>query len=144
MNQTHRPQVMHKVIFHAIWILLITLATGYKIVTHTSNGDLERNLLSNQTILFIIQTMNPRIVQSIAPIFIAPKTLLTPATKGVVADTVLGDALVNSTLRQVSQAGVDGSGPCNFGHTVNIKHAPYQVLIVIVGTSPTCGIKRSL
>ena len=50
-------------------------------VTDTINGNSEQKLLSNRTLLVVTMMMNPRIDLQIAPIEVAPHTLLTPATK---------------------------------------------------------------
>ena len=50
-------------------------------VTDTSNGNLQQNLLSNQTLFVVVPTINPRIDNKVAPIGGASQTLSTPATK---------------------------------------------------------------
>ena len=62
---------------------------GNETVIHTSNGGFEQKLLSNRTIPVLPLSMNPGIDQGIAPILLAPQTLLMPATKEVVADAAL-------------------------------------------------------
>ena len=88
--------------------------------------------------------MNQRIGQRIAPILVAPQTLLTPATKKVAVDAASGGAWVNRTSQLVSRAGVDKSTPGNICNSVGVKHAPSPFLIGIISTSPPCGINRSL
>ena len=66
-------------------------------VTHTSNGNPEQKLLSNQTIPVVVPTMKPRIEQKIAPILVVPRTLLTPATKEAIVDAASGVVWVNRT-----------------------------------------------
>ena len=61
-------------------------------VTPTSNGNFEQNILSNGTIPVVVLKMSPRIYQRIAPIVFAPQTLLTTATKEVVANMASGGA----------------------------------------------------
>ena len=113
-------------------------------VTHTSNGNFEQKLLSNQTIPVVVPKMSPIIDQQISPIVMAPQTILMPATKDVVTDTVSGSAWVNSTLRKVSRTGVDGSTPGNIRNSIRVKHATSPFLIGIVGTSPTYGLSEIL
>ena len=100
----------------------------------------EPKKLSNHTIPVVVLTMQLSIDQSIAPVVVAPQTLLTPATKEVVADAASDGAWVNRTPQQVIRTGVDGSTPGNIGHAVNVKHAPSPAFIVIVATSPPCGL----
>ena len=57
------------------------LSNRNEFFTHTSNGNFEQKLLSNQTISIAVPTMNPSIDQKIAPIVVAPHTLLTTAPK---------------------------------------------------------------
>ena len=61
-------------------------------VTHTSNSNFEHKLLSNRTIPVIPLAMNPNFDKGIAPIVLAPQTLLATKTKEVVAETTLGGA----------------------------------------------------
>ena len=70
-----------------------------------------KKILINRTIPVVVPTMNLRIDKRIAPLVVAPQTLLIPATKEVVVDAALGGAWINSTPRQVSRTGVDGSTP---------------------------------
>ena len=67
------------------------------IVTHTRNGNFEKKL-SNQTIPVLPQVMNPNIYQWVAPIVVAPQTLLAPETREVVADVALFGVWVNRTM----------------------------------------------
>ena len=60
--------------------------------------------------------MNPSIDQRIAPIVVAPQTLLTPDMKEVVTDEALGGAWVNRTPWQVISTGINGS---NLGYIFN-------------------------
>ena len=113
-------------------------------VTHTRNGNFEQKILSNRTIPVVVLTMIPMIDQSIPPIAMTPQTLLTPATKEVVAETASGRAWVNRTPQQVIQTGVDGSTPGDICNAVRIKNSTSPVLIGIVGTSPTCGLNGIL
>ena len=88
--------------------------------------------------------MNPRIDQSIAQIVVAPHMLLIPTTNKVVADAALRSAWVNRTPPRGSRTGVDGSTPGDMGPVVRVKHSPSPVLIIVVGTSPLCGINGVL
>ena len=72
----------------------------YETFTHTSNGDFEQKILSKRIIPILPPAINPGIDQVIAPISLAPQTLLANATKEVLADTALGGALFNTTLCQ--------------------------------------------
>ena len=56
-------------------------SNGNETVTHTSNVNFEQKLLSNRTIPVVALMMNPSIDQIIAPILMAPQTLLMPGTK---------------------------------------------------------------
>ena len=101
MNQTQQSQVAHKVILHAIHRQLLTLSTGMEQLLTLAMEILKKYILSNRIISVVVPTMNPRIGQSIAPIVVAPQTLLTPAAKEVIADAASGGAWVNRNLRQV-------------------------------------------
>ena len=87
--------------------------------------------------------MNQGIEQWIALIILASQTLLTPLKKEVVVDTVSGGACINKTPCQVSRTGVGGSTPDDIHDSVSIFEPPSPVLIVIVGTPPTCGFNAS-
>ena len=86
---------------------------------------------------------NPRIDQGIAPIVLMPQILLEPTTKEVVADTALGCVWVNRTLSQVSKTEVEEINPGDINNDVSSVEPPYSVLIVIVATSPPCGLNTS-
>ena len=58
-------------------------SNGIYIVTHTSKGNFEQKILSNQTIPVLPPEMNPGTDQGIASIVLAPQTLLAPETKEV-------------------------------------------------------------
>ena len=87
--------------------------------------------------------MNPRIDQGIVPIFLAPQTLLAPATKEVIAEAASGGAWVNRTLCQLSRTGVYGSTPGNIHNSIGVVEPPSPVLIVIVATYLPCGLNAS-
>ena len=108
---------------------------GNEIFTHTINGNFKQKLLSNWTIHVVVSAINPGIDQGIALIVLAPKTLLAPAMKEVIADAASGGAWVNKIMRQVSSTGVDGSNPGNIFHAVSTIEPPSPVLVVIVATS---------
>ena len=74
----------------------------------------------------------------------APQTLLTPATKEVVADVVFGSAWVNRNPRQISRTGGDGRTPGNIHDYVSVKSALSPFLIIIVSTYPPYGLGASL
>ena len=113
-------------------------------VHHTSNGNFEQTILSNQTIPVVFLTMNPSIDQSIDPIVIAPQTLLMTTMKEVVSDAALGDAWVNKAMWQISWTGVNGSTPGNILNAFNIKHDLSPILIEMVSIYPPCGLDVSL
>ena len=50
----------------------------------------------------------------------------------------------NRTPRQLSWTGVDRITLGNIGHAASVEYVPSQVLIGVSGTSPTCGLNRSL
>ena len=102
-------------------------------VTHARKGNFEQNLFSNRTIPLAVLLINPKIDQNISP-----------ATKEVVADTASGSACDNRNPRQVSPTGVDRITPGNIFHAVSVYNASSPVLIVIVATSPPCGIIRKM
>ena len=110
---------------------------------YTSNEKFEQKILSNQSIPVLTPAMNPWIDQGIAPIVLAPQTLLTPETKEVVTDAASSRAWINRTLRQVSRMGVKGSTPGYIPNNVSIVEPPYLVLIEMFGTSPPCGFNVS-
>ena len=105
-----------------------------KTVTHTSNGKgkvrdtsnrkFEQKLLGNRTLSVVVPTMNLMIDDRIVTIVGASKTLLTPATKEVVVDTVSGDTWVNRTLWQVSPTGVDRITLGDISHSLLSKPVP--------------------
>ena len=78
--------------------------------------------------------MNPGIYQGIAPIILAPQTLLITDTKEVVADTELGGASVYRTPWQVIRTGVNRSTSGNIHNDVSLVEQSSPVMIVIVGT----------
>ena len=88
------------------------LSRNPETVTHTSKGSFEQTLLSNRIIPVFSLALNPGVDQGIAPIILASQMLLTPVTKEVVADVVLGGAwktrlrgeLVEMALRESPQA----------------------------------------
>ena len=100
--------------------------------------------MGNRTLLVVIQTMNLIIDHRILLTVVAPKTLLTPATKEVVADAKTGGAWINRNQQRVCRTGVDESTSGDIFNAVRIKHAPYKVLIIIFSTSPTGGQRESL
>ena len=119
------------------------LTLNPEIVTHTSNNNVEQKVLSNRTILVLTLTMNPVIDLEIALVVLVPQTLLTPATKEVVADVVSGGAWKNRTPRQVSRNGVDGSTPGYIRDDVSIIEHTYPFLIEVTGTFPPCGLNMN-
>ena len=62
------------------------LTHNQEIVTQTSNGNFEQKILRNLTIPVLPPTMNPGIDQGIVLIILSPHTILTPATKELVAN----------------------------------------------------------
>ena len=110
----------------------------------TINRNFEQKFLSNRILPVVALNMNPKIYPSIVPILAALQTLLTPETKEVVADAACGGVWVNRNLQRFSRTGINGSTPGSVCNAVIVKHAPSQVLIVIVATYPPCGISGSL
>ena len=88
--------------------------------------------------------MNPRIDQRIAPMVLAPQTLLMLVTKEVIADAASGGVWVNRTPRRVSRTGVNGSTPGKICNDVSIVEPPSPFLIIIVATSPHFFLNGSL
>ena len=119
-------------------------SNGNETVTHTSSRNIEQKLLSNQTISVVYPTMKLRIEQSIAPIVLAPQTILTPATKEVVADAASCGVWVNMNPRQLSRGGVNRSTRGNISNDVSVKSDPFPFLIVILATPPTFSLNSSL
>ena len=78
--------------------------------------------------------MNPGIYQGIAPIILAPQTLLITDTKEVVVDAELGGAWVYKTPWQVTRTGVDRSTPGNICNSIRLVEPSSPVMIGIVGT----------
>ena len=113
-------------------------------VTHTSSRKSEQKLLSNRTISVLPLSTNPGIEQEIAPIILAPQTLLTPVTKEVVTEAALGGAWIHRTTRQVIRTGVNGSTPDDIRNAIGIVEPSSPVLIGIVGTFPPYGINLIL
>ena len=112
-DHTHNPETVTNTI------------NGNETVIHTNNRSFQKKLLSNRTIPVVVLTMNPSIDHRIAPIVLAPQTLLATTTKKGVADATSSGASVNSTLRQVSHIGVKRSTSGNIGHDVSVEHALY-------------------
>ena len=115
-------------------------SNGNETVNQTGNGYFEQKLFSNRTIHVLSPAMKLVVDQVIAPIILAPQTLLAPATKEVVTDAASGGAWKNRTPRRVSRTGVYGSTPGNIHYAVRAVEPPSPVLIVIFGTSPPCGL----
>ena len=84
--------------------------------------------------------MNPGIDQEIVPIVLVPQTLLAPATKEVIVETVSGGVWVNMTLKQVRQKGVDRINPGDICHAVSVVEPTSPDLIGTVSTSPPYGL----
>ena len=84
--------------------------------------------------------INPVIDQGIALFLLAPKTILVPATKEVVAEVTLGGAWFNRTLRKLIRTGSSESNPGDIRNAVSIIEHPSPFLIVTVDTSPPCGL----
>ena len=84
--------------------------------------------------------MNPWIDQGIAEIILTPQTLLTPATKEIVADVSSGGAWINRNPRQLIRTGVDGSTPGDIGNNIGIVELSPPIMIGIIGTTPPYGI----
>ena len=82
------------------------LACNPETINHTSNINFEQKLLSYQTTPVLSPPKNLSIDQGIATIILTPQTLLTPETKKIVADVVLGGAWIHRTQRQVISMGV--------------------------------------
>ena len=129
-------------------------ARNPKTVTHTSDGKgkvaessniiLQQKLFSNQTLPVVVPTMDPRIDNRTANIGGASQTLLTPATKEVVADAARGSAWVHRNPRHVIQVVRNGSTPGDTGLVVRSKPDPSPVLIGSTAILPDCGISGSL
>ena len=143
MNKTQRLRVAHKVIIHAIWRQLSTLATGMKKLCTLATGILNINY-QVMCILVVVLTINPSIYMRNASVLVAPQRLLTPAMKEFVADAVLGGAWVNSTPQNDNRTGINGSTPDNMGNIVSVEHALSPVMIGVIGKSPSCGLNESL
>ena len=115
-----------------------------KTVNQTSNRNHEPELLIKQTIPVIVLLMNPRTDKSNVSIVVVSHMVLTHTTKEVVTDTASGGAWVSRTPRKFRMTGVGRSTPCDILNAVRVNHDPYAVLIVIVSTSPQCGLNGSL
>ena len=128
--------MVHKVILHAIRRQVLKLSTKIKEFITLARVIFEQKLLSNWTIPVVVLTINPSIDQRIAPIVLAPQTLLTTATNEVVADVALGGTLVNRNPQQVSWIGFNTITSGNIRNAVSVKNDPSPVLIGIVATFP--------
>ena len=126
---------MNKVILHMIQIQVLSLETRINKL---------QTIATKRNLHVIVLTVNPKIDQRIALIVVAPQTLLTLATKEVVADAALGGVCVNRTMWQVIRTGVDRNTPGDIFNAVSIKHSPYPVPIGILATSPPCGLRGIL
>ena len=110
-------------------------------VTYTSNRILQQRLLSNRTLPIVpvvVPDMDPRIDNRITTMGGASNTILTHATKEVVADVTRGSVRVNRNPRHVSQTGRDNTIPCDTGLAVSYKPVPPSVLIGIPTIYPAC------
>ena len=96
--------------------------------------------LSCRTITALPPTTNPGIDQWIAPIILAPQTLLTPVTREVIADAASGSVWINRTLRQVIMIRANVITPGYICNAIGIVETSSPVLVGIVGPSPSCGL----
>ena len=112
-------------------------------VTNNSNIIFEQKLLSYRNIPVLPLPTNQGIDQRIEDIRLAPKMLLIPATKEIVADAAPGGACIHSNPRQLIRTGVDGFTPGNIGNDIDIVKPSSPVLIGMIGTAPPCGLNLS-
>ena len=110
----------------------------------TRNGNFEQNILIKRTLPVVVPKKNSRIDHSIAPVVVAPQTVLTPEMKEVVVDTVCGSAWVNRNPQRLIRTGVNGSTLANVFNAVRFEHSTSPFLIGIVATFPHCGLSGSL
>ena len=116
------------------------LASNPETVTHTRNGNFEQTLLSYWTIPVFPPLTNPGIEQVIAPIILAPQTVMTPAMKEVVTDAASGGTWIHRNTRQVISTGIGEITPGDNCNAIGVVELFSPVLIAIVVTSPPCGI----
>ena len=133
MNQTQRLRVTHKAILHVIRKQLLTLSTE----------NLNKDYWGTGTSLSFPPPMNPVIDQWIVSIKLTTHTLLTPATKEIIADTALVITWMSINLWWVSRNGVDRSTTGDSGNVIGIVETSSPDLIWIIGTASTCGINLS-
>ena len=94
----------------------VNLTSNLETVTHTSNGICKQKLLSYQTIPVFTLSTNPKI----EVIRLTLQMLLTPATKEICADMMLGGAWMSTTPWQVIRTGVNRSTTGNIGNDIVI------------------------
>ena len=115
------------------------LTSDPETVTHTSNRVFEQKILIFRTISVLPPPTNP----GIAEIVLTSPTLLTPATKEVVADAASGGAWKSRNMQKVSRTGVDGRTSGRIDNVVGIVETSSPDMIGIIGTAPPCGLDLS-
>ena len=80
-------------------------------VTHNSNRIIEQKLFIYLKIPVLPPPKNLGIDQGIAPILLAPQTLLNPVTNKVFAYLNSGSASIHRTPQQLIRTGINGSTP---------------------------------
>ena len=113
-------------------------------VTDTSNGILQKKLLSNWTLPIVTTTMDPRIGDRIVTYGGTTHTLETNMTKEVIMDAVRSSARVNLAPSHISWIGRDGSTLCDT--CIDVRH-PWANSPVLIGSTtmyPACGISGIL
>ena len=143
INQTQRPQVMHKVILNATRKHLPTLTTGTIQLITLATVILNKNHWVTVPSLSWPLTMNPGIYQRITPILLATQMLLAPATKEVVVNTASVSMCIHRTPWQLIKTGIVGSTPGNVFNSFSVIEPPSPVMILIVSPSSPCGLSTS-
>ena len=69
-----------------------------------------------------------------------PQTLQTPAMKEIVVDATSGGVWATMTPWQVSRTGVNVRTLGGIDNSISIIETSSPILIVIIGTAPSCGL----
>ena len=144
MYQTQKTRMAQKAILQAIQRQLLTLVTGRRKVTDTSNRILQQKFLSNWTLPIVTTTMNPRIDDRISTCGGTAHALATPTTKEVITDTTHSSARVSRTPWHISRIGRDSTTPGDFEISLRYLQANSPVLIGGITLSPSIGHSRCL
>ena len=120
---------------------IITCTSGGKKikVMDTSDGYLQKKLLSNRTLPIITTMMDPRIDDMIDTCRGTPHKIATNLKKEFITDVTCSSVRVLQTPRNVSRTCRDRNTPGNTPYSVRSPQANSPFLIGVIGVSPTIG-----